>query len=67
MEEKPGIVGEFFGLFIDLIKEMWEAFIGVAPKAISFFFWILAAVFILPCVFVAGTIYPKWEKWGEDF
>ena len=36
-------------------------------RFINFTLWIIAAVFILPCVFVAGAIYPKWEKWGEKF
>lgn len=36
-------------------------------KAINFALWVIAASFILPCVFIASIIYPKWEKWGEDF
>ena len=48
-------------------KEMFLAFLGVLPKAISLFLWVISAVFILPCVFVAGHIYPKWVEWGEDF
>ncbi|MEI8328179.1 MAG: hypothetical protein WCG02_03530 [Candidatus Taylorbacteria bacterium] len=27
--------------------------------------WFASAVIILPCVFVAGTIYPKWVDLGE--
>ncbi|MFA6432423.1 MAG: hypothetical protein WCV82_01200 [Candidatus Paceibacterota bacterium] len=36
-------------------------------KAIKFVIWGLLAIIILPCVFVAGTIYPVWVEWGEDF
>ncbi|MDE1970902.1 MAG: hypothetical protein KGI50_05000 [Patescibacteria group bacterium] len=47
--------------------EMFMAVISVFPKFIRIFIWALLALFILPCVFVAGTIYPAWEKWGQDF
>lgn len=36
-------------------------------KFIHFTLWIVTAALVLPCVFVASVIYPKWEKWGEDF
>ncbi len=36
-------------------------------KGLHFVAWVISAAFILPCVFVAGVIYPKWEKWGEGF
>jgi hypothetical protein len=36
-------------------------------KFLKFVIWAVSAIFILPCVFIAGVIYPKWEKWGEDF
>lgn len=53
-----------FGSFLlDLIKQV----LSVVPKIVSFCLWVIAAVFILPCVFVAGALYPLWEKWGEDF
>lgn len=59
LEEMKG-----FGSFtLDIIKEIFS---GV-PKVVSFCLWIIAAAFILPCVFVAGVVYPLWEKWGEDF
>ncbi len=53
-----------FGAFV------WETITEVTsslPKIFSFCLWVIAAAFILPCVFVAGNIYPIWEKWGEDF
>jgi len=36
-------------------------------KFISVVLWVVAAVFIIPCVFVATHIYPYWVKWGENF
>ncbi len=36
-------------------------------KVIHFCLWIIAAIFILPCVFVASAFYPKWVEWGEEF
>ena len=49
------------------IGDMFAAMIGVLPKVIHFVLWVLSAIIILPCVFVAGNIYPAWIKWGEEF
>jgi len=57
------IFKEFFGA----IGDMLVAFFRVLPTVIKFVLWVLSAIIILPCVFVAGTIYPNWVKWGEDF
>jgi len=57
-------------IFIELFsiwKEMLFAFLGALPKIVSVFLWILVAIIVLPCVFIAGNIYPKWIEWGEDF
>lgn len=35
-------------------------------RGINLILWIVAAALILPCVFVAGTLYPVWEKWGSN-
>ena len=51
--------------FWDLAKEMYSSFMKVLPTAILFILWLLSAIIILPCVFVAGTLYPKWVDWGE--
>jgi len=63
-------MSSFGDLFIELLsiwKEMLSAFFGVLPKVISVFLWILVAMIVLPCVFIAGNIYPKWIEWGENF
>jgi hypothetical protein len=68
MEEGgSNILTEALGLFFGLIKEMLEVGLAFLPKFISFFLWIISAILILPCVFIASNIYPKWTKWGEDF
>ena len=60
----------FFETFIqpfwELVKEMYNSFMDVLPAAIYFILWLLSAIIILPCVFVAGTLYPKWVEWGES-
>lgn len=38
-----------------------------AKKVMLFCLWIIVAVFLLPCVFIANAVYPKWVEWGEDF
>ncbi len=40
---------------------------GIIIKVIKFILWLLAGIVILPCVYVSGVIFPKWEKWGEKF
>ena len=59
--------GGFFGEFFKVIGEMIGAFFAVLPKVLGFILWVISAIIILPCVFVAGNIYPFWVKWGEDF
>lgn len=36
-------------------------------KIVSFVLWVITFILIMPCMFVATVIYPRWEKWGEDF
>ncbi|MEA2715267.1 MAG: hypothetical protein QOG91_295 [Candidatus Parcubacteria bacterium] len=61
------MIEEMFVALWDIWAEMLGAFMEVAPKIISFVLWALAAMIILPCVFVAGNIYPSWVEWGEKF
>lgn len=62
-----GLIEAIFSSVFKLIGEMLAAFFGVLPKIISFCLWVLVAIIVLPCVFIAGNIYPKWVEWGEDF
>ena len=61
------VFGELFGEIAKVWAEMLGAFFAILPKLLKFVFWVISAVVILPCVFVAGNIYPAWVKWGEDF
>jgi len=36
-------------------------------KFFSVVLWGLSAIIVLPCVFVAGVLYPLWMEWGEGF
>jgi len=47
--------------------EMMLAFLAVLPRVLKFVVWVALAFIILPCVFIAGNIYPAWVEWGEDF
>lgn len=62
-----GVIEMMFTALWDLVSEMLGAFFKVFPKIIKFIIWVIAAIIILPCVFVAGEIYPKWVEWGEEF
>ena len=60
------VIGEIFTSLWNLWAEMFKAFWEVLPKALSFILWILAAVIILPCVYICAIFYPLWQKWGEE-
>jgi len=62
-----GLLETFFTEVFNLIGELFGAFFSVIPKVISFFLWVIVAIIVLPCVFVAGHIYPLWVEWGEEF
>jgi len=62
-----GLIATIFGSLFSLLGEAFGALIGVIPKIVSFLLWVLVAIIVLPCVWVAGSIYPLWEKWGEGF
>lgn len=51
---------------MDLVAEIFSAFWSIIPKAFMFLLWVLLAIVILPCVYIAAEIYPKWVEWGED-
>lgn len=63
MEAMETIFKELFGVFSDMIG----AFFAVLPKVLKFMVWVFLAIVILPCVFIAGNIYPWWTEWGEEF
>jgi hypothetical protein len=54
------------GLF-NVWKEMLSVIFAFIPKAISFVLWIIVGIIVLPCVFIAGNIFPLWSDWGEGF
>lgn len=61
---------ELFGEIISALWKVWAemfvAFFSSLPRIISFILWVLSAIVILPCVYVAGELFPKWVDWGED-
>ncbi len=59
MEIIEQVFVSIFNLFVEMI--------GALPKIIKFIVWVLLAVIVLPCVWVAGTVYPWWSEWGEEF
>ena len=50
-------------IFVEVFGILWK----VITKGLLFLIWALPALIILPCVFVAGHIYPLWVEWGEEF
>ena len=60
-------IGDLFGELFSVWKEMTSAFFAVLPKALHVILWFATGLLIIPCVFVAGTLYPMWEEWGKEF
>lgn len=52
---------------MDDLADLIKSFFGMLPTAFMFVLWVACAFVILPCVFVAGTLYPSWVEWGEGF
>ncbi len=59
----PNVISEIFEVLGEMLSAIWK----VIPGAVSFILWVAAAFIILPAVFIAGTLYPAWVEWGEDF
>lgn len=67
MEESSGnMATELLGALWAVWKEMFGVLMEILPKVISFALWVLCGFIILPCMFVAGELSPKWIEWGED-
>jgi len=56
----------------ELLKSLWSIWaemFGVISeflfKIAMFTLWAVCGLIILPCVFVSGTLFPKWSEWGE--
>ncbi len=62
-EGSSNVITEIFEVIGAMLSEIWK----VLPGILSFILWVAAAFIILPAVFIAGTLYPAWVEWGEDF
>ena len=58
---------EVFSTLWELTTEILSGVWSVVSKGLLFLLWASLALIILPCVFVAGHIYPVWSEWGEEF
>lgn len=56
------VISEIVSSVIELIQET----MGLSIKFVNVLFWAIAGALILPCVFIAGNVYPMWEKWAEN-
>ena len=58
----------------EMLAGLWEAGMEILAAIyefltetfIPFAFWTLIGILVLPCVYVAGNIYPQWVEWGEN-
>lgn len=65
MESTLSMVAGLFGELWTVWKGMFSFFLELFKRFFVLFLWILCGIIVLPCVFVAGTFYPKWSEWGE--
>ena len=56
-----------FGELLEVWKGIFEVIKEIVPKALKFVLWVLCGIIILPCVYIAGNLFPKWTDWGETF
>ncbi len=61
MEAITGLLQNLWSLWMEMIQVLFK----FALKFFIFILWVLAGIIVLPCVFIAGTLYPKWTEWGE--
>ncbi len=66
MELMEIIVEEIFGMVFDAITLLFTEGIPFIFKFINIILWAMAGAILLPMVFVAGNIFPMWEKWAEN-
>ena len=59
-------ISDMFKGLISVWGEMFSALMGVLPTIFMYSLWVIMGIFILPCVFIAGSIYPWWTEWGSD-
>ncbi len=52
---------------LNIWKSIFSSIFAAIPKIISFILWLMVGIIVLPCVFIAGTIFPWWNDWGDDF
>ncbi len=57
---------------LELLKSFWAltagligSLLALIPKAVILSLWVACGIIVLPCVYVAGILYPKWVDWGE--
>ncbi|HEX7724716.1 MAG TPA: hypothetical protein VF438_03215 [Candidatus Paceibacterota bacterium] len=62
-----GLVEVFFATMWDLLSSLVVGIFNILKKVIPFVLWVLLAIIVLPCVWVASEVYPKWVSWGEEF
>jgi hypothetical protein len=60
-------VSTLFSTLWEVWKEMASIVWSIIPKILHFSLWAICGVIILPCVYIAGNLYPMWQEWGEDF
>ena len=59
-------ISTLFSTLWEVWKEMASALWAIVSKLLKLSLWILSGIIIVPCVYIAGSLYPMWQEWGDD-
>lgn len=65
MDLAETIIEEIFGMIFDGVVLLFTEGIPFIFKFFNIILWAMAGAILIPMVFIAGNIFPMWEKWAE--
>jgi hypothetical protein len=51
---------------IEILWSLLKLLFKLIFRATSVLMWVLFGIFVLPIFFISNSIYPLWDKWGEN-
>ncbi len=58
-------IESFLSPFWAILTFIYERLKEFVPMALRFMLWVICGILVLPCIYVAGNLYPRWVEWGE--
>lgn len=60
------IITEIATALWNVWMEMFDIAKEFSLRAFKLTIWIICGIFILPCVYISGILFPMWTDWGES-